>query len=556
MKKRGQLPDAYTFTLLLRGYAAHPNYSRSVERALSLYHSMSADNSPCKPSTIHTNAVLEVCARAGDLDGLFGIAAKLPQKGVGSPDNFTFTTILNAIRNVAWQDVNIPKESVESKTARRRRPIAQGRRIWADIIARWKAGQIIIDERLACAMGRLLLTGGLPKDGGDSRDFDDVLSLMEQTMKLRREIPRIGDPSRKTHLLGTGPSITPVEQETVRVAKEDRTLNDDVEPEALLNSQDSTDIDPTESSAFSTELLSTDKPADDLSSVFDPIPDSGSRIYAVPGRNTLSLVIDACIRMRAYAAAQAYWGRITSSVKPDMENYHMYLRLLRACRASALALDLLSSMLAPSHESGLGTGAEGKTFRLAMSTVVRDANNPHALRNGVHVMTMMQGALEVPDIRTGEMFIDLMDKKHRRYNIQEVKMALNALDAAFLNLKGLLAYGSWQERSEKSDISDEIPEEEERGKKAVQVRASDDTKHLTTPEFRGQVMNFASMVAHEHFRCVTDVYRDEFTVLERQKYKERAHAIMSFCRRNEPKKHNSRRRQSAGEDDANSIGYD
>lgn len=82
---------------------------------------MFADNCPVKPNIIHTNAVLKVCALARDMDALWGVAAKLPTKGFGAPDNLTYTTILNAIRTVAWHsDPDLKNEESEQLTLRRR----------------------------------------------------------------------------------------------------------------------------------------------------------------------------------------------------------------------------------------------------------------------------------------------------------------------------------------------------------------------------------------------------------------------------------------------------
>ena len=97
MKKRAQLPDSFTFTIIFRGLAKNARYERSLERALAIYESMHADNSPVKPSLIHTNAILNVCAFTNDIDSMLGIAAKLPTKGRDAPDCLTFTIILNAI---------------------------------------------------------------------------------------------------------------------------------------------------------------------------------------------------------------------------------------------------------------------------------------------------------------------------------------------------------------------------------------------------------------------------------------------------------------------------
>ncbi|MCJ1302565.1 hypothetical protein MMC08_005369, partial [Hypocenomyce scalaris] len=193
MKKRAQPPDSHTYTILLRGLASHQDYSQTLSRALSVYNSMFAPNSPVKPSITHSNAVLKVCGRRGDIDALYGIAAKLPTHGVGAPDNLTFTTILNAVRHAAWT-FNGSKigETPAETTERRQRAVNEGRRMWDDIIGRWRKGNIWIDEALVCAMGRLQLMGRHPTN------LDAVLSLVEQTMAIPRMVPRLNDPERSS----------------------------------------------------------------------------------------------------------------------------------------------------------------------------------------------------------------------------------------------------------------------------------------------------------------------------------------------------------------------
>ena len=180
MKKRAQAPDAYTFTILLRGLANVVHYPSALERALSLYHSMYAPNSPVQPKIIHTNAVLKVCSRAGELDALWGVAARLPSHGRNAPDKATFTTILNAIGRIAQNSAHRDDLSEEEKTDRQQKSVLQGRRIWVEVVERWRQGDIALDEELICSMGRLLVFSQVPKD------IDDVLSLVEQTMGIRR----------------------------------------------------------------------------------------------------------------------------------------------------------------------------------------------------------------------------------------------------------------------------------------------------------------------------------------------------------------------------------
>ncbi len=63
MKKRGQPPNAQTYTILFRGFAKSQHPTLAVSEAVRIYTTML--DSPRLPlNTIHLNAVLEVCARA------------------------------------------------------------------------------------------------------------------------------------------------------------------------------------------------------------------------------------------------------------------------------------------------------------------------------------------------------------------------------------------------------------------------------------------------------------------------------------------------------------
>ncbi|KAL8723758.1 MAG: hypothetical protein Q9225_000053 [Loekoesia sp. 1 TL-2023] len=440
MKKRAQQPDAQTYTIILRGLSWHPHPSQSLHRALHVYHSMFADNCPVKPNLIHTNAVLKVCALARDMDALWGVAARLPRKGIGAPDNRTFTIILNAIRAVAWHtDNDLPNEAPEQKSLRRQRAVMQGRRMWQEIIPRWRLGMIWIDEGLVCAMGRLLLLGST------KQDHDDILSLAEQVMAIPRQTPSLIGPEQ---LADAGePSIAALESTKLEEpAEEDIILDEAVQLETGEDAQGKTSFSPPSAALEATQL---EEPGDEgivqyetvrfrndgdaqgeidfspptsapmpslppgFRNVFRPLPQHKTKSLspARPGRNALSLILDACISLRDVPSAQSYWGLLTDpsgpyNVQPDSENYHMYLRLLRVRRASKLAVELIKDM----HSGELETIKilQPKTFRIAMSCCVRDKFNVRSLEYATTLADVMYKKFDQPDIRTLQMFTFLI----------------------------------------------------------------------------------------------------------------------------------------------------
>ena len=428
MKKRAQIPDAYTYTLLFRGFARHAHrQSQILERALKIYHSMFSDNSPVTPSIIHTNAVLQICAKANDIDTMFAIAARLPEKGRGAPDSFTFTTVMNAVRVVAWEESSTTMETKKQKHDRRREAVLQGRRMWADVLRKWKIGHIVMDEDLVCAMGRLLLLGDT------TADCDDVLSLLEQTMRLPRLLPHLRDSIRKSHYHGRKAAQEGI-QGTVLGAEK-----------TAIPLGDSGGEDERFPLMMATPGRESQARALEAASEFGSLSSSdASLIYAMPGPNTLSLVLDACARMRATKAAKGYWVKLTREIEPDLENYHMYLRVLRMSRASSMAVDLVGDMVTPKRHGGLDVGALAKTFRLGMSACNRDSNNPTSLKNGTRLVKMMHNTIETVDLRTMEMFQQLIRTRDSKklWAVEDMCGALEVLQISFQNAESAMAWTS------------------------------------------------------------------------------------------------------------------
>lgn len=370
MKKCAQFPDSYTYTILLRGLSINAQTSGVLTKALSVYHSLYAPNSRVEPSIIHTNAALRVCARALDMDALWGIAGKIPEKGPAAANAITYITIINAIRQNLL--LNAPKgETEDEAAARKERGIIELRRMWIDIVGRWRSSDLVIDEELVCAVGRLLLIGSRP------RDWDDVLSLIEQTMDIPRLLPRLGTTARQEAGLPRlrAPNV---------VAK--YRFDDD-------------HLAPGDSPGRGDEFLAV-VPSGLSSLVSSPLS------YAKPGNNTLSIVQEACLKVVGSKASDEYWNLLTDpntfNIIPDLNNLNMRLRSLRLNRASAASLKLL-------REDLLGKGIVPRpgSFRIAMSTCVRDKNNHNSLKHANEMLNMMLSVYEDIDAKTVTMYADL-----------------------------------------------------------------------------------------------------------------------------------------------------
>src|SRR4051812_10391623 len=135
MKKRAQVPDAYTYTILFRGCAEHQHSGQALGKVMSIYQGMLSEKSPIKPNIIHLNALLKMCARANDMDALFAVINNLPDFGIGRPDKMSYTIIINAIRMHLLADCPIDQTQMQQR-AERRKAITNARQLWADITAR------------------------------------------------------------------------------------------------------------------------------------------------------------------------------------------------------------------------------------------------------------------------------------------------------------------------------------------------------------------------------------------------------------------------------------
>ena len=407
------MPDAHTFTIIIRGCTEHRDLTQALGKVMAIYNAMLTDKAPVKPNTIHMNAILKMCARAKDMDAMFGIVAQMPSKGITAPNNLTFTTILNALRQNAAGDFRSTLTPVQ-KRQNAQKAILDGRQIWQDITNRWRKGEIWIDEELVCAMGRLMLLGG-------ERDNDDILSLIEQAMNIPRQIPRMGTPERN--------KVAPSSQ-----GRED-VQEPEPEPvpvkESIEEETEETIIEAMKSARTDSFKSLTPAPSP---------PTAGKSAYAKPGRNTLSLILEALRVLKLKEPGFKYWDIMVKKigVHPDIENYHAYLRILRIARASSETIQLLESMNA--------TEMRTSTFRIAMASCERDRNNPNAFANAGKILDIMSSALRVPDIPVLTTYLDIATTGTTKLSQlaagKQILRALDRLGPSFINLRSLLLLDS------------------------------------------------------------------------------------------------------------------
>ncbi|KAH7313307.1 pentatricopeptide repeat protein [Stachybotrys elegans] len=174
LKKRGQLPNSQTYTIIFSGCAKNAHSEQAVAVATKHYNILLND-SRLTPNTIHLNAVLNVCAKAGDLDSMF-LTVNSINDATRSPTSWTYTIIINALRHYALKELkDLPAEQHADNIAK---VIGRAKGIWTEVINRWRAGKLVLDEELVCAMGRILLLapGRVQKQ--------EVLDLLQQAMDI------------------------------------------------------------------------------------------------------------------------------------------------------------------------------------------------------------------------------------------------------------------------------------------------------------------------------------------------------------------------------------
>ncbi|KJZ76032.1 hypothetical protein HIM_04488 [Hirsutella minnesotensis 3608] len=197
MKKRGQLPNVQTYTVIFRGLARSDHPALAVSEAIKQYHVLLND-ARLEPNSIHLNAVLNVCAKADDMDSLFLVAETI-NDSVRAPDAFTYTIIFNALRSTVIDETkSLSEEQIASNI---RKTVDRAKGLWSEIMAKWAAGRLIIDEQLVCSMARVLLTS--PR----RQDKEEVLDLLQQAMNIPNLTkPVASDPFRDEEMKGIATS--------------------------------------------------------------------------------------------------------------------------------------------------------------------------------------------------------------------------------------------------------------------------------------------------------------------------------------------------------------
>lgn len=371
MKKRGHKPDAHSYTIMLSGYTMNYKKPQAVEEAMKVYDSMSRPESKLRPNITHSNAIINCLGRALNMDSLWAVAGRLPDRGLGAPDKWTYTTILQAMQRAALRDAREFTDNDQDEAAAERviaKTISEARRLWQDIVSRWTGGDLSMDQTLVCSMGRILLLG-------KEKDWRDVYSLVEQTMR----IPKRKSLNSEEHAPSVQTSITSSESTELALSEEALAATDEF---GLV----------------------------DLSNRPSPQTDGDHDTpYAKIGTNVLSLLVEAALRLRDLSSGKWYWSKLTDPsqklpVVPDEDNLDTYLRLLRLSRSSKMVCDLLQN---PPNEASEGNWYRRTSFIIAMSACTRDLRNPNVFTHAGKLLDLMETKLDTPEVKVMTMFLNL-----------------------------------------------------------------------------------------------------------------------------------------------------
>ncbi|KAE8372718.1 hypothetical protein BDV26DRAFT_87936 [Aspergillus bertholletiae] len=413
MKKRGRMPTSVTYTIMLDGLGrvTRDTGVNPVKAAFSIYRSIFAPNSAVTPNLIHTNAMLTACSRHGEMDTLWRVAGDLPEDGPGSADCTTYSIILRAISDTTQRDVNRMKPSqVEQILARKAQGVHEGKRIWSDIIFRWKKGQLELDNPLVSAMGRLLL------EASTDRGCYDLFSLIHQVTGVPILAKEPSDPTLKPQKKRRGGDV-----------KEHVPFVDD--SAKLYRPSDAEPKDP-----------EREEEAETFENVFDPIVSHGTPLpsFIPVGNRELSLIMEACLCMtQGISTGKAYWQHLTLEdtnykIEPDGGTYHQYLRLLRIGHSSRVALDLIRNQMVPAQMT------EGRSFRIAFASCLRDRKNINVFKNANELLHLMETSLVLPLPQALEAYLDLVRVLS---DSPQLLVSLNGIDGNGKPAGGLSAMG-------------------------------------------------------------------------------------------------------------------
>lgn len=388
MKKRAQLPNAQTFTIIFTGLAQSKHSEVAVAEALKIYNAM-LHNPRLKPNVRHLNAVLDVCSKAQDIESLFVVLRSADAER--SPDGLTYTIILNALR---YQRSNRPdphstlndeaQALVMAKSIEQ--TVSRAKLVWEEVMARWRKSEIVMDEELMCAMGRVLLMGG-------ARETEHILDMVTEILGIAR-------------LKDGQPGLMPGEQRRkVEITKQP---GQSKKAEMGNTNGDEHSASWTWSSLLNSEPGQAPSPR-------QPIQQPSVARFAA--NNTLSLLMRALANAKLTKLGARYWDYMTTiyAVKPDRKNFRDYLDCLFTGAASGKAARVITSIPAEILEA--------QAIRRGLLMCLFDHHNPQVLDNANTMLDAMTRKMRFPDPRCLQVYLDVALRTRAKFSNEKYPTA-------------------------------------------------------------------------------------------------------------------------------------
>jgi len=382
MKKIGIEPDSRTYGILLDGLSMNDDYKPALAQALTLYHKLASPSSSVKQNIFHTNSMLKCCLRWRDVDAMWTVAENIPASGRQMADARTYTTMLNTIRIVG--------------EGGKERALADAMSLWEGVVTRWQAGTLHIDEQLACTMAQALLTSSRPEN------WDSVFSLIQQVFGVPRLVPKLGSKAS-----------------TMR-----RGWQEDVETEegdmpsfyAEVPSEEVVGTVPPDPSIYKTHLFDVLKPSIES--------------HALVGNQLVSVVLSACLALRAYREGEEYWKLLSPAVTPDIDNHLHYLRVLAGARNSRAAVEHIKHMQIDRPVM------PPNAYFIAISACQRNRDRPLAYKDALTILNLMHTHKSGQDPRVLLHFVKIAISTD---DTAIMKAAYNRIGPHYINLRELLS---------------------------------------------------------------------------------------------------------------------
>ncbi|KAH6965549.1 hypothetical protein EDB82DRAFT_303626 [Fusarium venenatum] len=132
----------------------------------------------------------------------------------------------------------------------------------------------------------------------------------------------------------------------------------------------------------------------------------GNGVYASPGNNTLSLLLNVVHQTKQSSIGIKYWNFLVRehNIEPDRDCWMRLFSILKQARASAHATEILS--IVPEDT------IDPRIYRMAMETCIRDNINQNVIKNADRALDNMMERTETPDPQTMRLYLTAVQNTH------------------------------------------------------------------------------------------------------------------------------------------------